>query len=88
MEIELKYPIIIDGIKLEKLTMRRSKVRDRLAVSNMKENSDEQKEIRLFANLCEVSAKTIEELDEIDYLQVQKAYMGFFGLGEKDLGGK
>ncbi len=83
MEIILKYPVKIDGIILDKLIMRRSKVKDRLAVSSMKEASDESKEIRLFANLCEVSLRVIEELDETDYLQVQKAYMGFFGLEGK-----
>lgn len=88
IDITLKYQITIDGIFIDKLTMRRSKVKDRLAVSNMKEVSDEQKEIRLFANLCEVNPRVIEELDETDYLQVQKAYMGFFGSEGKDLGVK
>ena len=41
--------------------------------------SDEQKEITLFANLCEVPPKVIEELDETDYTSVQKVYLGFFG---------
>ena len=40
--------------------------------------SDEEKEIRLFANLCEVEPKVIEELDEADYSNLQKVYLGFF----------
>lgn len=66
------------GIKHTELNMRRSKVRDRLAVINMKDQSDEEKEIRLFANLCEVEPNIIKELDETDYVKVQKAYTDFF----------
>ena len=77
--IELKYPIESSGESVNKLTMRRSKVKDRLLVAQMKSSSDEAKEIRLFANLCEVEPKVIEELDEYDYANLQKAYMDFFG---------
>ena len=58
--------------------MRRSKIKDRLLVAKMKTASDEEKEIRLFANLCEVEPKVIEELDEADYSNLQKVYLGFF----------
>jgi len=77
-KIKLQYPITIDGAEYAELTMRRSKVKDRLAVSAMK-GGDEEKEITLFANLCEVSPEVIKELDEVDYTNVQKVYMGFFG---------
>ena len=77
--IELKYPIDSSGESINRLTMRRSKVKDRLIVAKMKNSSDEEKEIRLFANLCEVDPKIIEELDESDYATLQKAYMDFFG---------
>lgn len=77
--IKLKYPITLDGVSITELSMRRSKVKDRLAVANMKNLSDEEKEILLFANLCEVSPDVIRELDEADYPEVQKVYMGFFG---------
>ena len=50
--IELKYPVDSSGENLDKLTMRRSTVKDRLLVAKMKNSSDEEKEIRLFANLC------------------------------------
>lgn len=76
--IKLKYPVNVDGVSYTELNMRRSKVKDRLAVTAMK-CSDEQKEITLFANLCEVPPKVIEELDETDYTSVQKVYLGFFG---------
>ena len=76
--IELKYEIESGGQTYKKLSMRRSKVKDRLIVAKMKSASDEEKEIRLFANLCEVEPKIIEELDESDYATLQKAYMDFF----------
>jgi Phage tail assembly chaperone proteins, E, or 41 or 14 len=76
--IKLTYPIELSGATHEELTMRRSKIKDRLAVAKIKSASDEEKEIRLFANLCEVEPKVIEELDESDYANLQKIYLGFF----------
>ena len=81
MKIKLQFPVNIDGTEYAELTMRRSKVKDRLAVANMKDKGDEEKEILLFANLCEVAPEVIRELDEADYPAVQKAYMSFFGSG-------
>lgn len=76
--IKLKYPVTVDNVEYKELGIRRSKIKDRLAVSSMKA-SDEYKEVRLFANLCEVEPKVIEELDEEDYIAVQKVYLSFFG---------
>ncbi len=84
--IELKYPVEVTGQSYDKLSMRRSKIKDRLLVAKMKTASDEEKEIRLFANLCEVEPKVIEELDEADYSSLQKVYLGFFnseGMSQK-----
>ncbi|MBU6140463.1 MAG: phage tail assembly protein [Proteobacteria bacterium] len=84
--IELKYPVEVAGQSYDKLSMRRSKIKDRLLVAKMKTASDEEKEIRLFANLCEVEPKVIEELDEADYSNLQKVYLGFFnseGMSQK-----
>jgi len=80
--IILKYPVDVAGQSYDKLSMRRSKIRDRLIVAKMKNISDEEKEIRLFANLCEVEPKVIEELDEADYSNLQKLYLGFFNSEE------
>ena len=80
--IELKYPVEATGETITNLTMRRSKIKDRLLVAKMKTASDEEKEIRLFANLCEIEPKVIEELDEADYSNLQKVYLGFFNSEE------
>lgn len=77
-KIKLNYPIEYNKENIKILSMRRSKVKDRLVVSKMKNASDEEKEIRLFANLCEVDPNIIEELDESDYANLQKTYMDFF----------
>lgn len=82
-KIILEYPVTVGQIEYIELEMRRSKVKDRLAVLSMKNASDENKEIRLFANLCEVSPDVITELDEADYGKLQKTYLSFFGLEEK-----
>jgi hypothetical protein len=58
------------------LTLRRPKVRDMLA-SDKTKGSDAEKEIALFANLCEVAPADIESLDMADYQALQKAYQGF-----------
>ncbi|MFT5702890.1 MAG: hypothetical protein ACI9TO_000244 [Rickettsiales bacterium] len=76
--IKLNYPIQSSGETIHELNMRRSRVKDRLLVSKMKNSPDEEKEIRLFSNLCEVAPSVIEELDESDYANLQKGYMDFF----------
>ena len=76
-KIVLQFPVEVGGIRIVELSMRRSKIRDRLAISKT-QATDEEKEIRLFANLCEVEPAVIEELDEADYQKLQKAYMAFF----------
>ena len=81
--ITLKYPVEAIGETYKKLSMRRSKIKDRLLVAKMKNSPDEEKEIRLFANLCEVEPSVIEELDESDYANLQKTYLGFFNLEGK-----
>ena len=75
--IKLNYPIEMSGENHNTLTIRRSKVKDRLAVAKMKNISEEEKEIRFFANLCEVAPTVIEELDESDYKQLSEVYLGF-----------
>ena len=74
--VTLKHPVDLNGEKTKTLTMRRPKVKDQLAADKGMSSSAE-KEIRLFANLCEVAPPVIEELDLADYKQLQEAYTGF-----------
>ena len=74
--IKLKHPVTVDGVEVGSLTIRRPKVRDMLSVEKG-EGVQADKEIRLFANLCEVTPVTIQELDMADYANLQKAYQDF-----------
>ena len=76
--IKLKYPVIVDGQEHTELHMRRCKVKDRRLAA--KQKNDEDREITLIANLCDVTPSVIDELDSADYDQLQEALRGFFGL--------
>ena len=75
-ELKLGHPVEVGGDKVEALTMRRPKVRDsRDAAKGGGTPADV--EIRLFANLCEVSPEVVEEMDMGDYQRLQDLYTGF-----------
>ncbi|BET27991.1 MULTISPECIES: phage tail assembly protein [Wolbachia] len=75
-KIKLTEPIKIDGILVSEITLRRPKVRDRLAVERMG-NSDAEKEVALIANLASISREAVEELDLADYSKIQEVLQGF-----------
>ncbi|MBU0680099.1 MAG: phage tail assembly protein [Proteobacteria bacterium] len=75
-QIKLKHPVEIDGATVDSLDMRRPKVKDQLA-ADKGAGGNAAKEVRLFANLCEVVPATIEELDLSDYQQLQETYTSF-----------
>jgi len=74
--IKLKYPIDVAGEQITSLNLRRPKVRDMMAADKAS-GSEAEKEVSLFANLCEVSPDAIMELDGKDYQQLQETYSGF-----------
>lgn len=76
IDITLKRPIEIDGVKVSALRMREPLVADQLASSAAKGGSEE-KEIALFANLCEISPDDLQRMTMRDYKQLQQAYMDF-----------
>ncbi len=76
IDIPLDYPIEIDGVLVKNLKMRRPKVRDMIA-SVKGPGSNEGKEVKLFANLCEVTENDINELDLSDYKKLQDMFNGF-----------
>ena len=78
--IVLRHPVTVEGETHDRLTMRRAKARDsRDAQKQAAGQTIADVDIRLFANLCEVSTDVIEELDMSDYTAVQTAYTGFLG---------
>ena len=76
VEIKLTEPVEVNGERFEALTIRPPRGRDLLMASKL-DGSDEEKEVRIFANLCEVPPEVIEELTIKDYQQLQKAYQDF-----------
>ena len=74
--ITLSYPVEADGATVDSLSMRRAKARDSRDAQRGG-GSPADIEIRLFANLCEVSTETIESLDMADYSRLQDAYNRF-----------
>ena len=79
VKIDLTYSVEVKGQKVASVTMRGPKVRDLLA-SEKNGGGDAEREVMLFANLCELEPAVIEELAMADYLKLQEAYKGFFVL--------
>lgn len=77
--IKLQYPVTVDGHEYAVLNMRRCKVKDRRIAA--KQKTDEDKEITLIANLCEVPPSVIDELDAMDYAKLTETLQGFFDSG-------
>lgn len=77
MQIKLSHPVVSDGTELRVLNLRRPKVRDVLLAAKIG-GTDEEKEIRVLANLCEVAPDVVEELDMADYKRLQDGYRSFF----------
>ncbi len=74
--IELSYPVVIDATEVKVLQMRRPKVADVILLQKQQDEEAE-KEIKLFANLCEVSPDDIRQLDMMDYGKLQEQYGNF-----------
>ena len=82
--IKLINSIQLDGKEISEITLRRPKVRDRLAVDRLAVDrsnlSDAEKEVQLIANLSDVPREAIEELDLADYSKIQKALSDFLSI--------
>ncbi len=74
--IKLKNPISVNGEKIEEMTIRAPKVRDRL-VAEKTPGGTAEKEVTFISNLCSVSQETVMELDLADYVQLQEAVNHF-----------
>ena len=76
--IPLRTPVTVGGDTVRQLRMREPAVEDTLAVEKtMRGGTDGEREVRLFANLCEVPPSTIEKLKMYDYKRVQDVYRDF-----------
>lgn len=75
-QVELTYPVNIDGKDYKTLDIRRPKVRDNMIADKQNQN-DADKEIHLMALLASVERQVIEELDMIDFSKLQQVILGF-----------
>ena len=78
--IKLTHPIEADGGTVSALQLRRPRVRDMLAADKTA-GSEAEKEVQMFASLCEVTPGVIEALDLTDYMTLQETYRGFLSSG-------
>ena len=76
-KLTLDFPFTKDGIQYTELNIARPKVKDRLAASR-KAGTDAEKEVFLFAKLCNTSPDVIEEMDASDYQRLQEVLSDFF----------
>lgn len=73
--IELEFPITVSGAKVSVLSMRRANVGDVLAANRIKDEIE--REIVLFANLCQLTPDDVRALDLKDYQKLQEAFRSF-----------
>ena len=69
--VKLTHPIEADGGTVSALQLRRPVVRDMLAADKAV-GTEAEKEVRMFANLCEVTPGVIKALDLTDYMTLQE----------------
>nr|DAV41212.1 MAG TPA: tail assembly chaperone protein [Caudoviricetes sp.] len=76
VDITLSRPVDIAGAAVSTLRMREPTVGDQLVAEKMRgEPAD--RELTLFANLCEVMPDDLKRLPMRDYKRVQQAYSSF-----------
>jgi hypothetical protein len=76
--ITLSFPVDFDGEKINSLTMRRPKVRDKLKAKKVK-GDDEDRALALMADLVEQPLEMLGELDEVDIAKLGEQYAAFTG---------
>lgn len=74
--ITLQWPVTLAGVKTNQITMRRSKVRDRLS-SEKEGKTAGDTEILMFSKLCSLSPDEIQDIDLDDYGRLQQGFQSF-----------
>ena len=78
VEISLDFPVQLPDRILDRVVMRRPKLSDLLAAP-IRDTSDLDGEMRLYARLCDLVPDELQELDMADYEKIQKQYLIFRG---------
>jgi hypothetical protein len=77
--ITLSTPAVLNGIKLDRITLRSPSVSEVRACQKQAGNDDELLDDILFASLAEVGLKDIQGLKVKDYKRVQAGYFRLVG---------
>jgi hypothetical protein len=77
VDITLRRPYLFAGVKSDTVRMREPTVKDQIVASEMT-GSDALREVRTFANLCDLAPSDIENIGSPDYARLQTAYTSFF----------
>lgn len=72
--VNLSLPITINGVRTDRLVMRRPKLKDIRNASKVAGKDEEEQEIRLFSLLTDCAPSDLEELDYADYGKLQETF--------------
>ncbi len=73
--VMLSTPITLNGVRLDRLTLREPTVGDQLTARKLAGEDDAQFELTMFANLAGCSPLDLHQLPLRDYEKLQKAYL-------------
>ncbi len=79
--VSLQFPVEINGQVVSELTMRRPRVKDSLIHEKQfpgERRGSLESDIAMFARLCDMAPKDLENLDMSDVVNLQGAFRGFF----------
>jgi hypothetical protein len=77
IKVTLSEAVKIDGVLVNEISLRRPKVRDLLIASGGSPASESEREVNLIANLAEIPAEIVKDLDVRDYLKIQDVLKSF-----------
>ncbi|QIA02141.1 phage tail assembly protein [Pseudomonas fluorescens] len=72
--ISLKHPTELNGVQVDRLTMRAPCVRDVRAAQAASNGDAEQRELSLFASLTQTPEADLVALKVVDYMRLQAGY--------------
>lgn len=76
VQIDLDYPIDVDGVQVSALAMRRPTVADQLSFEDGK-GSEAVRTVTMMSNLCDVPPSSIKQLDVVDFAKLAETLKGF-----------
>lgn len=76
--VELSVPITLNGVTVNRLHLRRPKLKD-IRTARVAGKDEEERELRLFAILSDCAPSDLEELDFADYRKLQDTFQGMVG---------